>query len=460
MASASSAPASQPMSTRPGSRPLDSASNAAMDRLLRHSLTNFPFELQARLFEAQSLHEIYEIGVAMLTRIPATIAVRIFQRDDTGEARVVHAWQSPYYAGQAALSDELGQAIHQRWIAAHRLGHGIKEFARPISVATCPSWLLMPMLVGDELIGAIAAERRNSEVFPYAPEDVVAMSAAAAGIAWAIHSMFLRERTDVLSDPAARAELLSRERRLIGRELHDTVVQDLAYVNLKLEVGEQLLPDELDAARVQFQAARAAMEHAIIELRRTIGELRRPAPARRGITGQLRSLVSSMQPEAPELDVNFLHISGVQLVPEVERAVVGIVREALQNVRKHSRAQSVKLEVRRAEDELRVYVSDDGVGMHGQPRVPGRESFGMDLMRELAEDLGGTLHVESDEGKGTQIQAYLPLVLPAEPADDGYDSRLASDIRVEQTASATSAGASSKNGRAHGPLGPRVAGQT
>lgn len=447
MASASSTPLSQPLAqprsqtlsqplgARPGSRPLDSASNAAMDRLLRHSLTSFPFELQARLFEAQSLHEIYEIGVAMLTRIPATVAVRIFQRDDSGEARVVHAWQSPYFASQTAHSDELGQAIHQRWIAAHRLGHGIKEFARPISIATCPSWLLMPMLVGDELIGAIAAERRNSDVFPYAPEDVVAMSAAAAGIAWAIQSIFLRDRTDVLSDPDAREELISHERRQIGRELHDNVVQDLAYVNLKLEMGEKQLTSNPVGALGELQAARALMEHAIVELRRTIGELRRPAQSRRGITGQLRSLVSSMEPEPPALDVNFLHISGVQLVPEVERAVVGIVREALQNVRKHSQAQSVKLEVRRAEDELRVYVSDDGVGMSGQPRaIDEHESFGLDLMRELAEDLGGTLQIVSRAGEGTQIQAYLPLVLPAAGADDEYASALATTSGVEHTA--------------------------
>src|SRR4051812_11538143 len=112
---------------RPGSRSLDATNNAAMDRLLRHSLSSFPFELQARLFEAKSLHEIYETGVQMLTRIPATVAVRIFQRDDRGEARVVHTWQSPYYTAQTAAGEELGQAIHQRWIAAHRLGHGAKE---------------------------------------------------------------------------------------------------------------------------------------------------------------------------------------------------------------------------------------------------------------------------------------------------------------------------------------------
>ncbi|MDQ3548974.1 MAG: ATP-binding protein, partial [Chloroflexota bacterium] len=101
----------------------------------------------------------------------------------------------------------------------------------------------------------------------------------------------------------------------------------------------------------------------------------------------------------------------VQLVPELERAVVGIVREALQNVRKHANAQSVRLEVRRAEDELRLYVIDDGVGMLNGSGPSGH--FGMEIMRELAEDMGGTLQIDSESGRGTRIEAYLPLVLPA-----------------------------------------------
>lgn len=408
------------------------ANSAAMDRLLRHSLTSFPFELQARLFDARSLHDIYEIGVAMLARIPGTIGIRIFQRDDSGALKVVHAWQSPFVKDSSASGDELGQIIHQRWIATHGVGQLPRDFARPFSAAACPSWLLMPMLAGDEMIGAIAAERRDGASFPYAPEDIVALSAAAAGMAWAIHSVFLRNRTDHLDDSGVREEIIAFERREIGRELHDNVVQDLAYVHLKVELVERYLNENPVIARGELQAARDLLDRSITELRRTIGELRRPAPARRGITGQLRSLVSTMAPGTPKLDVDFKQISGVQLVPEVERAVVGIVREALQNVRKHSRAQSVKLEVRRAEDELRVYVIDDGVGMSGDGRPLDRESFGMDLMRELAEDLGGTLSVVSGNGRGTQIQACLPLVLPVTSGADESNGLVEGDA-INQT---------------------------
>lgn len=412
---------------------VDGAAGVAMEQMLRQSLTSFPFDFQARLFDAHSVGEIYEIGVGMLTRIPATISVRIFQRNDFGELVAVHAWQSPFKKTPGVANEDLSQAIHQRWIAAHRVGAGLREFSRPFVCPAHPEWLLVPMLVGEELIGAIAAERRDGATFPYAAEDLVALGAAAAGMSWAIQSVFLRSRTDVLRDPEAREELIAHERREVGRELHDNVVQDLAYISLKIELADRYIKENPNVAAGELKAMREILDRALTELRRTIGELRRPVQARRGITGQLRSLVSGM-PEASDMDMDLdlRQISGVQLVPEVERAVVGIVREALQNVRKHANAQSVRLEVRRADEELRVYITDDGVGMASEGPNDGREHFGMDLMRELAEDLGGTLDVMSGGGKGTQIRARLPLVLPAEgksaipglPVEDAQASAL------------------------------------
>jgi signal transduction histidine kinase len=403
---------------------------AMLDRLLRHSLASFPFDLQTRLTDAHSVQDVYEIGVAMLARIPGTIGVRIFQRDDRGQLVVVHSWHSPMGQTSSAPNEQLAHIVHSRWIATHGVGRSLHEFARPFSDPQVPSWLLVPMFSGDELIGAIASERRDGTTFTFAPEDIVAFAAAAAGMAWGIQAIYLRDRTDILSQQEAREDLLQQERREIGRELHDNVIQDLAYVNLKMELAGKYLSVDPTAARLELQAGRELLDRAIVELRSTIGELRRPTPARRGITGQLRALVSNLSPEEPEFELDVKQISGVQLVPEVERAVVGIVREALQNVRKHARAQSVRLEVRRAEDELRLYVVDDGIGF-GDEDAPPAGHFGMELMRELAEDLGGTLKVETNAGQGTQIEAYLPLVLPTISSGAGSSGLAASEFPGE-----------------------------
>lgn len=381
------------------------------ERYLGTQLASFPFDLQSRLVDASSVQDVYEIGVAMLARIPATVGVRIFQRDDRGELLLVHAWQSPLVSDTSATPDELSKAVHQRWIAAHRVGHNTLEFARPFYLTKQPRWLIVPMLAGDELIGAIAAERREGETFPYAAEDIVAFASAAAGLSWGIRIVFLRDRTDLLSNLEAREDIVMQERRQIGRELHDNVVQNLAYLNMKLEIVEKYITDNPVIAGNELQAARALLDRSITELRRTIGDARRPVSQRRGITGQLRSLASTIAIDASDFEMDLKQISGVQLVPEIERAVVGIVREALQNVRKHANASSVRLEVNRTDEELKVCVYDDGVGMPGNAPPQRPDHFGVEQMRELAEDLGGKLTIQSQSGHGTTIEATLPLAV-------------------------------------------------
>jgi signal transduction histidine kinase len=416
------------------SAPVAQAPDEPGNRYERHlgaSLASFPFDLQSRLVDAASVQDVYEIGVAMLARIPATIGVRIFQRDDHGELLLVHAWQSPLVSETSASPDELSKAVHQRWIAAHRVGHNTLEFARPFYLAKQPRWLIVPMLAGDELIGAIAAERRDGETFPYAAEDVVAFASAAAGMSWGIRSVFLHDRTDLLSNLEAREDIMMQERRQIGRELHDNVVQNLAYLNMKLEIVEKYVTGNPAIAGSELQAARALLDRSITELRRTIGDARRPVSQRRGITGQLRSLASTIAIDASEFEMDLKQISGLQPVPEIERAVVGIVREALQNVRKHANANSVRLEVNRTDEELKVCVYDDGVGMPGNvpPQRPGH--FGVEQMRELAEDLGGKLTIESQSGHGTTIEATLPLAVSPSYANSQVSSESGAS---EQTA--------------------------
>lgn len=379
---------------------------------MRGPLISFPFDLQARLVDARELEDVYEIGVAMLARIPGTIGLRVLQRNDRGDLVLVHAWRSPMAAPSALTDEDIGRVVLKHWIATHGIGRSLQEFSRPFTDPACPGWLLIPMLAGNELIGAIAAERRDGEVFAYSMEDVIAFSASAVGMAWGIQTVFLRDRTDLLTTPESRDDIAAQERREIGRELHDSVVQDLAYVNLKLELAERYAEQQPEQAQSELAASRDLLERAITELRRTIGDLRRPPVSRHGITGQLRALVTTMPPGATDVEMDFRQVSGVQLVPEVERAVVGIIREAVQNVRKHANAQSIRLEVRRADDELLVLVADDGDGMQ-RGSQPGH--FGVEQMRELAEDLGGTLDIDTGPGRGTTIEARLPLVLPAEP---------------------------------------------
>jgi signal transduction histidine kinase len=93
--------------------------------------------------------------------------------------------------------------------------------------------------------------------------------------------------------------------------------------------------------------------------------------------------------------------------------MIGIVREALHNVRKHSQAESVRLEVRRVEDAVEIAVMDDGVGIQG--KAPAGH-FGLEQIRELAEETGGRLEIApaQGDGAGTLVKAWIPLSAPAD----------------------------------------------
>jgi signal transduction histidine kinase len=106
------------------------------------------------------------------------------------------------------------------------------------------------------------------------------------------------------------------------------------------------------------------------------------------------------------MELNINEVSGVRLAPHVERAMIGIVREALHNVRKHARADEVRLEVRRIDDHVEIAVVDDGVGFSGGSPDG---HFGLEQIRELAEETGGQIEIGSAPGTGTSVRARIPM---------------------------------------------------
>src|SRR5438477_552103 len=97
----------------------------------------------------------------------------------------------------------------------------------------------------------------------------------------------------------------------------------------------------------------------------------------------------------------------VELPAAVEVAAYRITQEALNNVVRHSGARHCRLALSVAGGGLRVEVSDDGSGIPaGAPA-----GIGLSSMRERAEELGGRLDVDTTEGGGTRLAAFLPCAM-------------------------------------------------
>jgi signal transduction histidine kinase len=224
-----------------------------------------------------------------------------------------------------------------------------------------------------------------------------------------MESIVLRQRLELSISRAEHETELTTARKAISRELHDGPTQDLALAGLTLDRLVQSLGEDRPIS-ADARQARDLIDRAVLGMRKAIGRLRSSQPPAPSITGPLRELLAEMAPAAPGLEVDFQEVSGVRLAPELERAMIGIVREALHNVRKHADAESVRLEVRRVEDAVEIAVIDDGVGFEG-PSPSGH--FGLDQIRELAEETGGRLETRSAPGAGTSVKAWIPLASPA-----------------------------------------------
>jgi signal transduction histidine kinase len=203
-----------------------------------------------------------------------------------------------------------------------------------------------------------------------------------------------RTREDLV---AAREE----ERRRIRRDLHDSLGPALSGQALTIEAARSLLATDPAAADGLLRDLTAHSRQTLAEVRRLARQLRPPVLDELGLAAALGDLRERYRPQG--LDVTAEVPPLPDLPAAVEVAVYRIVQEALTNVVRHAGASTCVVSLALDGAALTVSVVDDGRGVGSSPA-----GVGMASMRERAEELGGTLAVESSP-RGTAVTARLPL---------------------------------------------------
>jgi two-component system, NarL family, sensor histidine kinase UhpB len=220
---------------------------------------------------------------------------------------------------------------------------------------------------------------------------------------------------EALQRSAARLRVLARraveseesERRKINRELHDRVGQGLSSLVLSLELVRQTLPAEvLAVVGARLEDARALALRAVEDTRDVMADLRPPALDEFGLVPALRSHAETFgsrngiqisvhgSPQLPEL-------SGI-----VQTALFRIAQEALVNVAKHAGATRVAITLAVESGGAELSISDDGRGFEPALAESGPK-WGLRTMRERAEAVGATLHIDSRSGHGTTVSVRV-----------------------------------------------------
>jgi two-component system, NarL family, nitrate/nitrite sensor histidine kinase NarX len=100
-------------------------------------------------------------------------------------------------------------------------------------------------------------------------------------------------------------------------------------------------------------------------------------------------------------------LAGLELSANAQIHVLQIVREALTNVEKHAQARAVSVELAGGADgSFRVAIDDDGVGIATETSPA--QHFGLDIMRDRAGLLGGSIEIGRSAGGGTRVRLRVP----------------------------------------------------
>jgi PAS domain S-box-containing protein len=230
--------------------------------------------------------------------------------------------------------------------------------------------------------------------------------------------------TDRRRTEAERRRLLGRvyeaqegQDRRLAADLHDGHVQSLAAIGFKLEQARLRLgasgSPEVDELLWQVTKDLSAE---VTSLRRTIGRLRPLVLVEDGLEAALREEAKSACNRAALATCEVTSELEGRLDPVVETALFRVAQQALANVVDHAEATHVLVAIECTARGVVLRVSDDGCGFdpdHVQV-LADIAHFGLIAMRERVEALGGRFRVTTGPGRGTVVEARLPLTDPTE----------------------------------------------
>ena len=212
-----------------------------------------------------------------------------------------------------------------------------------------------------------------------------------------------------------REELLERafdaseaERRRIAGDLHDGIVQDLAGLSFSLSADAERL-DSTGSSQAADALRRGADQtrQSVRQLRSLLVELHPPRLREAGLVAALSDLLAPLA--ARGIDTRVDVRGDVELAPKTEALLFRVAQEATRNASSHAGPTRVEIFVATAGERASLTVQDDGRGftVDDAALARGKGHLGLQLLRDLADDAGAALEIESEPGQGTRVSVQV-----------------------------------------------------
>jgi len=211
------------------------------------------------------------------------------------------------------------------------------------------------------------------------------------------------------------------ERARIAHELHDDTVQALVAIAQSIDLASGWIQKDPERAATMLKMARTHAVESIEGLRRLIADLRPPALEELGLIPALKMLTENK----PDLGVSVKVIGNERrLDEERELTLFRASQEALRNAQRHGYAKNILIITEYQPDEIRLTVSDDGIGFLVPDCVDcmaKQGHFGLVGIHERVQHLGGTVRISSKPERGTELFVTLPLSSASQPTETVRD---------------------------------------
>ena len=206
--------------------------------------------------------------------------------------------------------------------------------------------------------------------------------------------------------------LVMQERTRLSHELHDSLAQTIASLRIQIRViDETFHSNDEKSIWHQMERIEYTIDQANDQLRELIAQFRIPINEQ----GLISSIETSIRQTQEEIGIPIYFQNEwpqQEFSEDVELNVLRIVQECLVNIRKHSRAEVVRVLLSNRDGEFIVLIEDDGIGFEENAVVSqhGRQ-LGLNILHDRAREINAHLDIESEPDDGTRIR----LQFSAEP---------------------------------------------
>ncbi|WUU80978.1 GAF domain-containing protein [Streptomyces cellulosae] len=300
----------------------------------------------------------------------------------------------------------IGQAFVQRTpVSSPDVSRDFRVSAGPPRFDGFGPAVAVPVGSGDETRGVVLLVRQSGGL-EFSEKETEPLEAFAAQAAVAMELAERREDAEQIA--------LLEDRDRIARDLHDLAIQRLFATGMTLQSADRFIQHEGASDRVQ--RAVNDLDETIKIIRSTIFGLRSrtddTAPGLRSRAVRAVGEATSLLGFAPSVRMEGLLDTNVP--EETADHVLAVLTESLSNIARHARADRTDVVLETDGKEVRLTVTDNGVGIP----TGGRRS-GLTNMAERARRLGGDMELESPGGRGTRLVWHAPLEQSSADAKGG-----------------------------------------